>query len=104
MSSVSKCTDWRAIHNFMPPRPARLRVTGECTFQTPGFKVTLQKKQPQGINPNILLLEKVVQAPTTTEPQVVTTVSAHYVESTDQHYIEVSILPDNTSIPVEEVH
>jgi hypothetical protein len=104
VDSKSNCTDWRAIHDFMPPRPARLRVNGKCTFPTPGYKVTLKKKQPQGINPNILILEKVVEAPTTVEPQIVTTVPVQYEEITDQHYTDASILPDNTSIRVEEVH
>ncbi len=99
-----KCTDWKAVHDFMPPTPARLRVSGRCTFPTPGFKVTLTKKQPQGINPNILILEKTVQAPTGVEPQLVTTIAVNYEEKTDKHYIEISILPDGTTIPIQEVH
>jgi len=102
--NINSCTGWKAIHDFMPPKPARLRVSGQCTFPTPGFKVTLKKKQPQGINPNILILEKTVQPPTGIEPQVVTTIPVNYEENTDQHYSEVSILPDNTTIPVEEIH
>lgn len=98
------CRNWSAVHDFMPPRPARLRVRGECTFPTPGFKVTLRKKEPQGINPTILILEKIVVSPTGLEPQVVTTIPVGYEETTDQHLSEVVILPDDTKIAVEEVH
>lgn len=100
----SNCTDWSAIHDFMPPLPARLRVKGKCTFPTPGFKVILKKKAPQGINPAILILEKLVIPPTGPEPDVITTISAGYEEATNQHCTEVEILPDGTTVPVQEVH
>lgn len=98
------CKEWLAIHDFMPPRPARLRVEGKCTFPTPGFKVILSRKQPQGINPTILILEKQVIAPTGPEPDVITTLVAEYHETTDQHYTEVQIVPDGTNIKVQDVH
>jgi hypothetical protein len=87
----------------MPPEPPRLTVRGECTFPTPGFKVTIKRKQPQGINPTILILEKTVVNPTGLEPQIVTTMSVEYEEKTDQHFLEILILPDETRIPVQEV-
>jgi hypothetical protein len=59
----SNCSDWTAIHDFMPPGPARLTVRGKCTFPTPGYTVTLKKKVPQGINPAILLLDKTEAGP-----------------------------------------
>jgi hypothetical protein len=103
-SGRQNCRNWSAIHDFMPPRPARLRVRGECTFPTPGFKVTLKRAVPQGINPTILILEKTVTRPTGIEPQHVTTITVEYEETTDQHIAEVLIMPDDTRIPVQEVH
>jgi hypothetical protein len=100
----SNCTNWSAIHDFMPPGPARLTVTGECTFPTPGYKVTLKKKEPQGINPRILILEKTVTKPTHPEPDVVTKQKVEYKEKTDVHYSEVQIVPDGELIKVQEVH
>jgi hypothetical protein len=88
----------------MPPRPARLRVRGECAFPTPGFKVTLKRKEPQGINPAILVLEKTVVNPTGLEPQLVTTIVVEYEEKTDQHVSEVLITPDDARITVQEIH
>ena len=87
----------------MPPRPPRLRVRGKCTFRTPGYCVTLKHHVPQGINPAILLLDKVVTAPTGIEPDVVTTIDVEYEEQTGVHYGEVSILPDGVTVKVQEV-
>jgi len=100
----SNCSDWTAIHDFMPPGPARLRVHGKCTFPTPGYKVTFKHHVPPGINPAILLLEKTVVAPTGIEPQHVTTIEVEYQEKTDQHYTDVQILPDEVHIKVQDVH
>ena len=103
MEMKTNCKWWTAIHDFMPPEPARLTVRGECTFPTPGYKVVLKKAIPQGINPAILLLNKMVTPPTGIEPQIVTTIPVEYYEVTDVHYSDVDILPDNVKIPVEEV-
>jgi hypothetical protein len=100
----SNCSDWSAIHDFMPPGPARLTVNGKCTFPTPGYKVTLKKKVPQGINRSILLLEKIVTPPSPPQPDVVTTISVKppYEEVTDYRYKQVEI-SDGTKIDVKDV-
>jgi hypothetical protein len=103
MNEKSNCSDWSAIHDFMPPGPARLTVRGKCTFPTPGYGVTLKKKVPQGINPSILLLEKIVTRPSGPEPQVVTTISVTpYEEVTDYRYKQIEI-SDGTKIDVKDV-
>ena len=96
MPDVNKCKDWSATLHAN-----KLNVHGECTFPTPGFKVHLKKKEPQGINPLILLLEKTVTAPTGIEPQHVVTIAVSFEEHTTTHYHEVEILPDGTSIKVK---
>jgi hypothetical protein len=99
----SNCSDWSAIHDFMPPRPAHLTVRGKCTFPTPGYGVTLKKRVPQGVNPSILLLDKIVTRPTGPEPDVVTTISVTpYEEVTDYRYKQVEI-SDGTKIDVRDV-
>lgn len=96
MPDVNKCGDWSAtLHS------KKLMVHGQCTFPTPGYKVHLKKKEPQGINPEILLLEKTVTAPTTIEPQHVVTIAVRFEEHTTTHYHEVEILPDGTRIKVK---
>src|SRR5579871_143120 len=96
------CANWTAIHDFMPPEPARLTVRGTCTFPTTGYSVTLTKKVPQGINPLILLLDKKVTAPSGAAGNVVTTVEAVYKEVTSVNYKEVE-LSDGTKIKVQDV-
>jgi hypothetical protein len=98
----SNCSDWTAIHDFMPPGPARLTVTGKCTFPTPGYGAKLAKKIPQGINPSILLLEKIVTPPTSPQLDVVTTISVTYEEVTDYRYKQVQI-SDGSTIEVKDV-
>ena len=101
----SPCKNWSAVHDFMPPRSGRLVVKGECTFPTPGYTVKLSKKEPPGYNPNILILERTVTSPTgVPEPDLLTTIEAHYEEVTQSHYEQVQILPDQTTIPVKEIH
>ncbi len=96
MPNVNHCQDWSAtLHSN------KLKVEGQCTFPTPGFKVHLKKKEPQGINPEILLLEKTTVAPTGIEPDHVVTVHVKFEEHTTTHYHEVEILPDGTRIKVK---
>lgn len=94
---------WSAVHDFFPPRPPHLRVTGEVQTPTPGYKLTLKKAVPQGINPQILLLRLERQAPTGIEPQHVVTMKVEYDEQTDVRYTQVQIEPDGIAIEVENV-
>jgi hypothetical protein len=96
MPIINQCKDWSAtLHSDT------LKVQGQCTFPTPGFKVQLKKKEPQGINPEILLLEKTIVAPTGIEPDHVVTITVSFEEHTAAHYHEVEILPDGTKIKVK---
>ncbi len=101
---TGKCSGWTAIHNFMPPAPAKLRVHTKCTFPKPGFRVTLKKHVPQGIVPQTLLLDKEVKLPIDPQKGGETVIEATYEEETDFHYTEVLILPDQVKIKVEDVY
>jgi hypothetical protein len=98
----TNCT-WQARLDRQPPGPARLHVQGECEFPTPGHVVTLERHTPQGFNPRILLLDKVVRPPQGPVAQVVTRVRVRYEEATTAGFDAVTILPDGVTIPVEEV-
>jgi len=102
MQYDNRCSDWSATLYSEPERPDRLKVTGECTFPTPGFNVRLEKKEPQGINPVVLILEKKVTGPKGIEPQHVVTVPVSFEEETTVRYDEVQILPDGARIEVKE--
>lgn len=95
--------EWEAVHDSMPPGPARLRVTGTCVMPTPGYTLTLSRAEPQGFNPRILILNLEVEAPTGFVAQVLTPTPVAYEETTDLHYDSISIEPGNAQIPVQEI-
>lgn len=100
---TGKCSGWKAWHDRMPGSPATLHVTGECVFPDAGYKVRLVPRVPQGINPSIYIIDRVVEAPTGNVAHVVTTVNVHYTEETQARYESVDIQPDGVSIPVKQV-
>ncbi len=101
---LGNCRDWSAWHDHQPPAPPVLHVRGECEFPTAGYSVELRRREPQGINPKDLVLNRIVQEPSGPVAQVVTVVEARYQEETDFEYETVTILPDGVSVPVRDVH
>lgn len=99
--SHGDCYDWYASHDHMPPGPKMLYVTGKCTFPRADYSVELKPAEPQGINPKIYLLEKMVHKPTGPAADVETTVDVRYEEQTDREYDQVHIVPDGATIDVE---
>jgi hypothetical protein len=77
-----------------------LMVNGEYTFPTTGYKVHLAKREPQGFNPEVLLLEKVVVPPTGIVADHFVTIPVSFEERTATRYQAVEILPDATIIRV----
>ena len=100
---VGTCRDWQAWHDRQPGATPTLHVTGACEFPTAGYSVVLRRHEPQGINPRDLLLDRVVDAPSGPVAEVITVVEVHYREETDVAYDTVTILPDQGSVPVEQV-
>jgi hypothetical protein len=98
-----RCQKWLAIHDFMPLGTPTLRVTGVCFTPTPGYKIKLVPAVPQGINPLILILKKIVTPPTGIQPQVITRVDVRFEKKTRTRYTHVTILPDGTTIKVQNV-
>ncbi|QQZ39767.1 hypothetical protein IF690_17085 [Pseudomonas sp. SK3(2021)] len=61
---TTKCTNWHAWLNAMPPKPDELHVVGDVEVANPGVEAYLTMRTPQGINPTILLLDlHLVQRP-----------------------------------------
>jgi len=103
-ASQGNCTDWQAVQDSRPPLTPRLRVTGRCTFPTPGYKVTLKESVPQGINPHILLLTKTVTPPKGVQPQVQQTILIGFEKkNSTTRYDSVTILPEVKTIKVKHV-
>jgi hypothetical protein len=104
-AGLVKCGKWQAWLDLMPGPGATptLHVTGECTTPTTGYKITLVPAVPQGINPKILLLKKVVKKPSGIVLPVVTKVPVHYIKKKSPRYTAVTILPDGVTVKVKIV-
>jgi hypothetical protein len=96
--------EWKAWHDRMPGDSPTLHVRGACMCPTPGYVLTLRRHEPQGTNPQDLLLDLVEREPSGVVPEVMTRTEVEYEESTDEKFDTVSIVPDGpVGIAVEEV-
>ena len=66
------CRGWEAWHDHMPGSPPTLHVSGECEMPSPGYTLTLTPAEPQGINPDDLILVLTATEPTDVQTQVLT--------------------------------
>jgi hypothetical protein len=98
------CRDWKARLDAAPGKAPTLYLTGTCDLPTPGHRIELIRKAPQGFNPRDLLLDKVITPPTGVVAQVITPVEVRYEEKTDFIYDTVTILPDGATIRVEKTN
>ena len=90
------CENWHAYHDFMPGSPPTVRVSTTCTAPTNGYHFALIRQEPQGINPQDLLLRLLVYESDVAN-EVVTLYDIHYSEDTEMRYDSVSIVPDGPS-------
>jgi len=98
-----QCGAWYAWIDKMPGSVHRLYVIGTCVFPTSGWKVRLERAVPQGTNPDILILRKVVTRPTGIVFPTITTVPVRYEELPPIEYKQVDIQPGGSVIPVHIV-
>jgi len=99
----ANCGDWDAWHDLMPGSTPSLHVVGRCVFPTSGDSVELRPATPQGINPYIYLLDKIIHHPTGPVTDVVTEVPVHFRQVGTDTYTEVQILPDNNVVAIRDV-
>ncbi len=106
---MEKTKNWYAWMDLMPPKPDDFHVVGELLVGNPGIQALLCVKEPQGINPDILLLDlHLVQQPGVWPP-VTTWVQARYdkiLTPGSPQYSDVDIFYQNesiTQVPVEKV-
>lgn len=103
--AVPATRDWYAWNDTMPPKPDTFHVVGEVQVPNPGVEVLLVPRNPQGINPKILLLNLVLVQRAGLWPQLVVWKRAHY-EKVNAAYTSVQIFSGDeviTTIPVEQV-
>jgi hypothetical protein len=100
--------DWYAWNNLMPPKPDDFHVVGEVQVCNPGIMAMLCPKEPQGINPDMLLMDLILVQQPGVWPQLITWVPARYDKILmNSTYRSVSIFCDGDQIPevpVEDVH
>lgn len=97
---------WEAWIDLMPPKPDDLHVSGEVMVSNSGVQVELSERTPQGINPNILLLNLRVEQRPGMWPQVMTKVPCRYhkvLDSNSPRYTKVMIFHEDDSYDEVEV-
>jgi len=99
-----KRSDWKAWIDAMPPG-RRLYVNGKCVYPTAGWTITLEKANPQGINPAVLILRKTAKAPQGPAAQQMTTYEPKYEQKLgpDEKYEKVTIIPDSVTVDVKVI-
>ena len=85
----------------MPGSQPRIHVKGTCMFPTGGYKVSLKRGVPQGINPQILLLDLKIAKPTGIVTQQITKQEVKFDEKTKSTFTQVQIRPDNVTVDVK---
>ena len=94
--------NWVAYLDHMPPGKS-VRVSGTVTFPTDGYTAVLRPREPQGINPQDLLLDLVVQEPTGGVPDVLTDVDVEYQADTTTDYTTATVI-GHASMLVQPIH
>ena len=102
-AAAIQASKWTAVHNYQPTDPPHLTVRGVVTFPKPGFRLKLTPAVPQGINPQILLLNLSIMLPVEPLPGGPTDVEVSYVEQTAYPYTDVQINPLGEDVKVENV-
>lgn len=99
--------NWYAWINKMPPPPDTLHVRGEVVVSNPGVEVALYKRQPQGINPAIIMLDLLLIQSPGVWPEVVTVKSVAYEEvGRSLKYTTAEVMNQSqsvASVPIEVV-
>lgn len=104
----TKTRDWYAWINLMPPKPDSFHVTGEVYVPNPGVDPILVPREPQGINPEILLMDLFLIQRPGIWPQILVWKQARYDKvGTGFEYKQVQIFCGDeviADIEVEIVH
>jgi hypothetical protein len=95
---------FKAWVDRMPGSPPKLIVIGVVEVPTLGWKVDLVRAEPQGINPDILLLDIRAVAPGGDVPQVISKIKVRYEESPPQRkYSQVDVRDGADHVVIDEI-
>jgi hypothetical protein len=97
--------NWQAWRFHNPDGESVLLVTGLCIVETDGYTAFLRRVEPQGYNPDILLLEKVITPPF--GPDLPSpfphTIEIRFEDRVHVHYTHVQIVSDYVTLAVRDV-
>ena len=100
--------DWYAWNNLMPPKPDDFHVTGWVLVANPGIEPVLTRREPQGFNPSIIMLDLTLEQRPGVWPMVMTWKQVRYDEVPSiMNYSQADIHLNGQSIAlikVENVH
>ncbi|MEZ5988801.1 MAG: hypothetical protein R3F30_06705 [Planctomycetota bacterium] len=85
---------WKARTEALPDGGSRLRVEGVLQVTSSGFRCSLRRAEPQGINAKVLLLELSVVPPDGPALAVLTDEKVDHVEDSAEPFDEVQVLLD----------
>lgn len=106
MPTILKNT-FKAWIDRMPGAGPNLIVIGDVEVPTTGWHVVLTRRSPQGINPNILILDVSAQPPQGMAGQMITTIPLRYQERPPHHeYTQVTVVDgkDEVTVGVGSTH
>jgi hypothetical protein len=93
---------FKAWIDHMPPGGPKLIVTGDVQVPTGGWQVTLTRRSPQGINPDILLLDVSAQAPNGMVTQVISIIPLRYQAGPPLHpYTQVTVSDGGDAVTID---
>ncbi len=89
---ILRLIPWLAWNNLMPPEPLSFHVIGKVEVPNPGVEVILVIRRPQGINPQILLLDLIlIQRPGVWPRVVIEKMVTYEVLGADPKYTDVNV-------------
>ena len=99
---------WAAWNILMPPPPDDFHLVGSVQVGNPGVTATLTPRVPQGIDPQILIIDLSLHQQPGMWPQIVVWTTARYDEgASNQRYTQVQIYCGSDKIQdvaVTDVH
>ncbi len=99
---MAKLLTFKAWIDRMPGHQPKLIVTGQAEVPTSGWTGSLVRAVPQGINPNILILDARLQKPSGIVSQVISQVDLRFEESPPANqYTQVTVRLDGDQVTVK---
>jgi hypothetical protein len=99
---------WEAWNNVMPGADKSFHVIGKAKVNSGGWKASLVKRVPQGINPEILLLDLTITPPTGNVIKPILNLDLDYSEKpATGKYTRVQVFCGEkltADLPVKDIH